>query len=53
MIYATCENSELLSITDRMYVMFDGKITAELETAKTNEAEIMRYSTGEVQEAFA
>ncbi len=52
-IYATCENSELLSITDRMYVMFDGKITAELETAKTNEAEIMRYSTGEVQEAFA
>lgn len=33
-IYATCENSELLSITDRMYVMFDGKIMAELETAK-------------------
>ena len=53
MIYATCENSELLSITDRMYVMFDGKITAELETKNTNEAEIMRYSTGEVQEAFA
>jgi len=52
-IYATCENSELLSITDRMYVMFDGKITAELETKNTNEAEIMRYSTGEVQEAFA
>ena len=52
-IYATCENSELLSITDRMYVMFDGKITAELETSKTNETEIMRYSTGEVQEAFA
>lgn len=45
-IYATCENSELLSITDRMYVMFDGKIMAELETAKTNEAEIMHYSTG-------
>ena len=52
-IYATCENSELLSITDRMYVMFDGRITAELETANTNETEIMRYSTGEVQEAFA
>ena len=45
-IYATCENSELLSITDRMYVMFDCKIMAELETAKTNEAEIMHYSTG-------
>ena len=45
-IYATCENSELLSITDRMYVMFDGRITAELETAKTNEPEIMHYATG-------
>lgn len=45
-IYATCENSELLSITDRMYVMFDGRITAELETAKTSEDEIMHYSTG-------
>ena len=45
-IYATCENSELLSITDRMYVMFDGKITAELETAKTTEDEIMHYATG-------
>lgn len=45
-IYATCENSELLSITDRMYVMFDGKIMAELETAKTDESEIMHYATG-------
>ena len=45
-IYATCENSELLSITDRMYVMFDGRITAELETAKTTEDEIMHYATG-------
>ena len=45
-IYATCENSELLSITDRMYVMFDGQVMAELETAKTGEDEIMYYSTG-------
>ena len=52
MIYATCENSELLSITDRMYVMFDGKIMAELETAKTDEAEIMHYATG-ATEAYA
>ena len=50
-IYATCENSELLSITDRMYVMFDGRIMAELETAKTSEEEIMHYSTG-VTDAF-
>ncbi len=45
-IYATCENSELLSLTDRMYVMYSGKIMAELETAKTNEDEIMFYSVG-------
>ena len=51
-IYATCENSELLSITDRMYVMFDGKIMAELETAKTTEDEIMHYATGS-EEKFA
>lgn len=49
-IYATCENSELLSITDRMYVMYDGRIMAELETAKTTEDEIMHYATGSVQE---
>lgn len=47
-IYATCENSEILSITDRVYVMFDGKIVAELETKKTNEDEIMHYSVGGV-----
>ena len=52
-IYATCENSELLSITDRMYVMFDGKIMAELETAKTNENEIMHYATGATNEYVA
>ena len=48
-IYATCENSELLSITDRMYVMFDGRIMAELETAKTSEDEIMHYATGDTK----
>ena len=45
-IYITSETDEILSITDRVYVMFDGKVTAELETAKTNEDEIMFYSTG-------
>ena len=34
-IYASCENSEILSITDRVYVMYDGKIMAELVTKKT------------------
>lgn len=45
-IYASCENSEILSITNRAYVMFDGKISAELETKKTSEDEIMHYSVG-------
>ena len=45
-IYASCENSELLSITDRIYVLFDGHVMAELETAKTNEDEIMHYAVG-------
>ncbi len=45
-IYASCENNELLSITDRIYVMFGGEIMAELVTAQTNEDEIMNYSVG-------
>lgn len=45
-IYASCENSELLSLTDRMYVMYNGKVMAELETARTTEDEIMYYSVG-------
>ena len=45
-IYASCENNELLSITDRIYVMFGGGIMAELVTSETNEDEIMNYSVG-------
>lgn len=36
---------ELLSLTDRMYVMYNGTVMAELET-KTTEDEIMYYSVG-------
>jgi simple sugar transport system ATP-binding protein len=45
-IYASCENAELLSITDRIYVLYDGRVMAELVTAETNEDEIMYYSVG-------
>ena len=45
-IYASCETNELLSISDRIYVMYDGKIMAELETSKTSEDEIMHYAVG-------
>lgn len=45
-IYASCEFSEILSLTDRILVMYDGKIAKELITAETNEKELMYYSTG-------
>lgn len=45
-IYATSETSEILAITNRTYVMYNGEIAAELETEKTNEKEIIFYATG-------
>jgi simple sugar transport system ATP-binding protein len=45
-IYASCELSEIMGITDRVYVMYDGAIVKELETAGTNEEELLFYSTG-------
>ncbi|MFX3635858.1 MAG: sugar ABC transporter ATP-binding protein [Candidatus Pristimantibacillus sp.] len=45
-LYASSELSEIMGITDRMYVMYDGGVIKELETANTNEEEILLYSTG-------
>lgn len=45
-IYATCEFSEILSICDRVYVMFDGKVVKELKVSDTSEKELLYYSTG-------
>ncbi len=45
-IYATCEFTEILSICDRVYVMYDGEIVKELIVADTNEKELLYYSTG-------
>ena len=45
-IYATCEFSEILAVTDRAYVMFDGEIAKELIISETNEEELLYYSTG-------
>ncbi len=45
-IYASCELSEIMGITDRTYVMYDGKIVKELHTADTTEEEILFFSTG-------
>lgn len=45
-IYASCELSEIIGLTDRVYVVYDGEIVKELETSQTNEEELLFYSTG-------
>ncbi|WP_432666998.1 sugar ABC transporter ATP-binding protein [Wukongibacter baidiensis] len=45
-IYASCELGEIMGISDRIYVMYDGKIAKELITKDTNQEEILYYSTG-------
>lgn len=45
-IYASCENTELLSLTDRMYVMYSGKIVVELDTKEAKDDKIMNFSVG-------
>ncbi len=45
-LYASSELPEIMGITDRMYVMYDGRIQRELSTAETSEEEILLYSTG-------
>lgn len=45
-IYASSELSEILSITDRIYVMYDGTVVKELVTDQTTEEEVLYYSTG-------
>lgn len=45
-VYATCEFNEILGLTDRVYVMYNGSISKELITKETNEEELLYYSTG-------
>ena len=45
-LYASCETQEILNITDRVYVMYNGTIVKELETNATTENEILYYSVG-------
>ncbi len=45
-IYATDEFSEIMNLTDRVYIMYNGRIQKELVTADTNENELLFYSTG-------
>lgn len=45
-IYATSETSEIIGITNRVYVLYDGQVASELETSRTNEEEILFYAAG-------
>ena len=45
-IYASSEFSEILGITDRVYVIYDGEVVKEFETKQTDEEELLFYSTG-------
>jgi len=45
-LYATSEWDELLTVTDRIYVMFDGRIVHETKTADTLEETLLWYATG-------
>ncbi|MFJ7725067.1 sugar ABC transporter ATP-binding protein [Neobacillus sp. NPDC097160] len=45
-IYASSELSEMIGITDRIYVLYDGRSVKELVTKATNEEEVLFYSTG-------
>ena len=45
-LYATSEWDELLTVTDRIYVMFDGRIVHETKTADASEETLLWYATG-------
>jgi ABC-type sugar transport system ATPase subunit len=43
----TSELAEVMGLSHRVLVMREGRIAANLETAKTNQEEILRYALGE------
>lgn len=45
-IYASGEFSELLGLCDRICVMWDGRIVAQMDAQGADEETLMRYSTG-------
>ncbi|TSB46186.1 sugar ABC transporter ATP-binding protein [Alkalicoccobacillus porphyridii] len=45
-IYASCELADIIGMTDRTYVLYDGQIVKELITKDTNEEELLYLSTG-------
>jgi len=45
-LYASSEINEILAITDRIYIMYNGSVVAELPTKTATEEEILFYATG-------
>ena len=45
-LYSSSEQSEILQLTDRAYVMYGGKIQKEVNTAQATEELLLLYSTG-------
>ena len=45
-IYFSSELDEAFRISDRVLVMYDGRIVADLQTEKTNEEELLLYASG-------
>ncbi|MFC0558925.1 sugar ABC transporter ATP-binding protein [Halalkalibacter alkalisediminis] len=45
-IYASAELSEVMGISNRIYVLYDGQVAKEFETKNTTEEELLHYSTG-------
>jgi ABC-type sugar transport system ATPase subunit len=45
-IMVSSDLPEVLSISDRIYIMHNGEITGEIESRKANEEMIMRYASG-------
>lgn len=45
-LYASADPDELLKVADRIYILYGGRITADLVAAHTSEEEIMYYAVG-------
>jgi len=45
-IYASGEFAELVGLCDRILVLWDGRIVAELDAANVDEETLLTYSTG-------
>lgn len=45
-IYASCDFQEILSIANRIFVMYDGKFIKEFLAESTSEEELLFYATG-------